>query len=201
MTLLIKKLNFATKQIKERSNTIVLPRHEKTSLTGSLGGRRLDECEADEDAVAAAAAGAGGGAVHLRLVQPRLGAMRRARSCSQEEGENHGNKTRSHGSLPPPSPLLGCLGLSLLWGGVSTAGEETDLGWEGSDGGGRRAASSRRGQREEKELIRGGAETSAAQLAGNGDSVVLDRTCNAACGGPVRRYRCEEVKHLSRILE
>ena len=39
-----------------------------------------------------------------------------------------------------------------------------------------------------------------AQLAGNGQwrfcSVALAETCSAACRGLVRRYRCEEVKHL-----
>ena len=87
-----KKLIFAIKK-----GAILLLRQE--NLTGSLGGRRLDECEANEDAGAAAGVGVGG--IHLRLVPPWLGAMGGA--SSYKDRKNHDNNMRSPGPLPYPS--------------------------------------------------------------------------------------------------
>jgi hypothetical protein len=109
-----KKLVFATKyiQIKEWHNPA-----EGTGtrgITRSLGRRRLDEREADEDAVAAT--GVGGGGVHLRLVPPRLGATRQACACRQRknQGKNPGG---GHGSIwlplaPPRRPRSTCSRMS-----------------------------------------------------------------------------------------
>ena len=186
-----KKLIFAIKK-----GAILLLRQE--NLTGSLGGRRLDECEANEDA--GAAAGVGVGAVHLRLVPPRLRAMGGG-ACSHKDGKNHGDNTRSHGSLPSPALLCPASprgrrehGKEWIWEG----GEVTAKGGEE-----RRA---RKRPREEgtytQKQSRAGPKRG-AQLAGNGQwrfcSVALAETCSAACRGLVRRYRCEEVKHLHRI--
>jgi hypothetical protein len=77
-----------------------------------------------------------------------------------------------------------------------------DLGGRGGDGEGRRRTASAEAAKEgtyTQKQSRAG-PTRGAQLAGNGQwrfcSVALAETCSAACRGLVRRYRCEEVKHL-----
>lgn len=111
-----KKLIFATKhilQIKEWHNSAA-GTGTRGIITRSLGRRRLDEGEADEDAVATT--GAGGGGVHLLcLVPPGLGATRHA--CTDRQRKNQGKKSPrgGHGSIwlplaapqppPPGSPL------------------------------------------------------------------------------------------------
>ena len=76
--------------------------------------------------------------------------------------------------------------------GSGREGEETAKGRE------ERRAQKR--PREEGTYTQSRAGPSTAQLAGNGQwrfcSVALAETCSAACRGLVRRYRCEEVKHL-----
>jgi len=71
--------------------------NERGIITRSLGRRRLDEGEADEDAVAAT--GVGGGGVHLRLVPPGLGATRHA--CTDRQRKNQGKSASGggHGSI------------------------------------------------------------------------------------------------------
>lgn len=72
-------------------------------ITRALGRRRLDEGEADEDAVAAT--GAGGGGVRLRLVPPGLGATRHARTGRQRKDQGKSPRGGGHGSIWLPLGL------------------------------------------------------------------------------------------------
>lgn len=61
-------------------------REQGNIYTGSLGGRRLDERNPDEDAIATRV---GIGGVDLRLIQPRLRAM----DCHHQEAKNQSSKS------------------------------------------------------------------------------------------------------------
>lgn len=108
-------------------------------ITGSLGGRGLDEGEADEGAVAAAA-GVSIGGVDPRVVRPRLGAARR---CHQEPEEQGKKGPGTHG--PPP------------FSSSSSPGTGRGMDLESGEGEGIAEVAKAR-----KELIRGGGRASAS---------------------------------------